>query len=104
MADPSGVEIRELFRLRSQKDQTAAEQLALGLSKDSRKDLKAIKTRSKLDRALQDIIDIPGLRPALNGGLKRTSLEGNDDVSRNPTILYLNYTQQLQGTNLVRIG
>lgn len=80
-ADPSGIEVRELLKLRSQDDQTAAQQLALGLSKNSRKDLKAIKNRSKLDSALGALRDIPGLWAALNGGLKRTSLEGSDDVS-----------------------
>ena len=80
-ADPSGVEVRELLKLRSGDDQTAAEQLALGLSRDTKKGLKAIKNRYQLDSALAALRDVPGLWAAFEGALKRTSLKGCDDVS-----------------------
>ncbi|KAM3066493.1 hypothetical protein ACMFMG_011991 [Clarireedia jacksonii] len=79
-ANPSGVEVRELLKLRSRDDQTVAEQLAVGFSKDTKKDLKAIKNRDQLNSALTALQDVSGLWTNLNGGLKRTSLKGCDDT------------------------
>lgn len=76
-AIPTGIVVRDIFK---SEDKTTAKQVGIGLSRDSAKNLKAIKNRSKLDSALSALKGIPGLWMAFKG-LKKSSLEGSDDVS-----------------------
>jgi hypothetical protein len=69
--------VRDSFK---SEDKTTAKQIEIGLSKDSAKNLKTIKNRSKLDDALSALKDLGGLWLAFKG-LKKSSLEGCDDVS-----------------------
>jgi hypothetical protein len=76
-AIPTGIVARDIFK---SDDKATAKQVGIGLSRDSAKNLKAIKNRSKLDHALSALKDLGGLWLAFKG-LKKTSLEGCDDVS-----------------------
>lgn len=80
-ANPTGVEIRNYLNLSAQVGQAEANQIELSLSTSNRKGLKAIRTRSDLDKALVALKEFPGLWVALKGGLNRTSLLGWDYVS-----------------------
>ena len=57
-AIPTGIVVRDIFK---SEDKTTAKQVGIGLSRDSVKNLKAIKNRSKLDDALPALKDLGGL-------------------------------------------
>lgn len=80
-ANRPGVVVRHYLELTSQKNTTAAKQVQLGLTKDCRKDLKAIMGRKDLGDALAALKDISGLWVQLKGATHLMSLQGYDAVS-----------------------